>query len=195
MKAPDAKAVASWGKLLVPITGIVLIILFVSSSWFQTDAGYTYVYQNNLSGELSVFKEPGVHFRLPTLSRVTRYKQVMTVSFGHEESDNSTRILNPISVRFADTYTGQIPATFRFKLSNNDEKIIQMHREFRNLDNLVDAMLIKNARNVTVITATQYTGEEFFQAVSTNSKASLKISCAMVYMSLNDVRSKWSKPI
>ncbi len=38
-----------------------------------------------------------------------------------------------------------------------------MHREFRNNNNLIDAPFVKNARNVTVITATQYTGEEFFQ--------------------------------
>ncbi|POF59855.1 hypothetical protein CRN58_06585, partial [Vibrio vulnificus] len=71
--------------------------------------------------------------------------------------------LDPVQVRFADTYIGQIPVTFRFKLSTDPEALIKMHREFRNNSNLIDALLVKNARNVTVITATQYTGEEFFQ--------------------------------
>ncbi|HAC26608.1 MAG TPA: hypothetical protein DCF82_02115, partial [Marinobacter hydrocarbonoclasticus] len=64
---------------------------------------------------------------------------------------------------FADTYTARIPATFRFRLSADPEKIVAMHREFRSYDNLIDSLLIKNAKNVTVVTATQYTGEEFFQ--------------------------------
>lgn len=48
-----------------------------------------------------------------------------------------------------------------------------MHREFRSNDNLIDTMLIKNARNVTVITSTQYTGEEFFQGGLNQFKAQL----------------------
>ena len=99
------------------------------------------------------------------MSRVTRYKQVMTLTFGGDDRSVITRELRPINVRFADTYTGEIPVTFRFKLSSIAERILQMHREFRSFDNLVDAMLVKNARNVTVITATQYTGEEFFKVV------------------------------
>ncbi len=176
MQTPTLKNLIAWGKLTIPLIGIALIILFISNAWFQTDAGYTYVYQNNISGELTVYKEPGIHFRLPAFSRVTPYKQVMTVSFGSDDITNtpSTRELKSIGVRFADTYTGQIPATFRFKLSNNDEKIIQMHREFRHLENLVDAMLVKNARNVTVITATQYTGEEFFQGGLNQFKSKLE---------------------
>ncbi|MDM8547767.1 SPFH domain-containing protein [Candidatus Venteria ishoeyi] len=150
-------------KVLLPLIAIGLVFSFLMSAWFQTDAGYTYIYQNNITGDLTVYTEPGIHFRMPGLSKVSRYKQVMTASFGSEEYGTTTRDLNPIGVRFADTYTGSIPATFRFKLSANPEKIIQMHREFRHFENLVDSLLVKNARNVTVITATQYTGEEFFQ--------------------------------
>lgn len=154
----------------------LLIISFIMNAWFQTDAGYTYVYQNNMTGELSVYTEPGIHFRMPMLSRVERYKQVMTVSFGSEgEGDEQvTRQQRPVSVRFADTYTGLIPETFRFKLSPNPEKVVQMHREFRNFENLVDSLLIKNSRNVTVITATQYTGEEFFQGGLNRFKSQLE---------------------
>lgn len=160
----------------ISIVGIVaaLLLTFVFNSWFQTDAGYTYVYQNNITGELSVYTEPGIHFRIPMLSRVEEYKQVMTVSFGNDGDGRVTMQQPPISVRFADTYTGLIPATFRFKLSPNPEKIKQMHREFRNFDNLVEAMLIKNSRNVTVITATQYTGEEFFQGGLNRFKSQLE---------------------
>ena len=151
-------------KLGTFAAGVLVIAIFIFNAWFQTEAGYTYVYQNTLTGSISVYTEPGVHFRLPGFSRLEEYKQVMTVSFGGDERTGGvTRELPPIGVRFADTYTGKIPATFRFKLSPNAEKIIEMHKEFRSFHNLVDALIVKNSRNVTVITATQYTGEEFFQ--------------------------------
>jgi len=68
-----------------------------------------------------------------------------------------------VTARFADTYVGHIPVTFRFKLPNNPDGVRKMHREFRSEQNLVQSLLMRNAANVTVITATQYTGEEFFQ--------------------------------
>merc|ERR1719174_208977 len=58
---------------------------------------------------------------------------------------------------------GYIPVTFRFKMPNDPTSVRKMHKEFRSESNLVASLLMRNAANVTVITATQYTGEEFFQ--------------------------------
>ncbi len=151
-----------------------MLLLFLNSAWFQTDAGFSYVYQNNMTGSLSVYTEPGIHFRLPGFSRVSEYKQVTTITFGNESDSYSTRNQPSVGVRFADTYTGMIPASFRFKLSTDAEHLIQMHREFRSFDNLIDSLLVKNARNVTVMTATQYTGEEFFQGGLNQFKSKLE---------------------
>ncbi len=170
------KYISSGGLFKAGIIAAILLLLtlFVSNAWFQTNAGYSYVYQNNITGDLSVYTEPGVHFRIPMLSMVTEYKQVLTVSFGSPDSDNVTRLLDAVTVRFADTYTAKIPVTFRFRLSYDPEKLTRIHREFRTFENLVDALLIKNARNVIVITATQYTGEEFFQGSLNQFKADLE---------------------
>ncbi|WP_414718385.1 SPFH domain-containing protein [Thaumasiovibrio subtropicus] len=154
--------------------GLLLAALGVGSqSVLMTDAGYTYVHQNNITGKLDVFTEPGLHFRVPFLSRITKYDQVITVSYGNTTGEDFYQRLPPIQVRFADTYVGEIPVTFRFKLSLNPDAVKKMHREFRNNGNLIDALLVKNARNVTVITATQYTGEEFFQGGLNQFKAKL----------------------
>lgn len=161
-------------KILGTLLVLALVAVFFTNSWFQTNAGYTYVYQNNFTGQLSVYTEPGVHFRVPHFSKVSEYKQVMTVDFGAETHEEVTAQKPVVNVRFADTYTGTIPAAFRFKLSSDPDKIIQMHREFRTFANLVESMLVKNARNVTVITATQYTGEEFFQGGLNQFKAKLE---------------------
>ena len=40
-----------------------------------------YVLQNNSNGSLTVISQPGIHFRLPFLTSVTTYRQVVTVTF------------------------------------------------------------------------------------------------------------------
>merc|ERR1719231_589289 len=123
-----------------------------SNSVLFTDAGMIYVVQNNLTGGLDVYFEPGMHRRVPFFSTVTAYRQVITSNF--EEG---------VKARFADTYVGILPVAFRFKLPLSPEHVRKMHKEFRGEDNLTRTLLNRNAQNVTVITATQYTGEEFFQ--------------------------------
>lgn len=169
-------AIGSAFKKLAIIAIIVVVgLLFLSTAYFQTEAGYTYYYQNTLMGTKDVYTEPGVHFRIPWFSRVTPYKQVMTITFGSSDASSRrmTQSERAIEVRFADTYTGEIPATFRYKLPIDKEKIATIHREFRSFDNLVDALLSKTSRDVVVNTATQYTGEEFFQGGLNQFKAAL----------------------
>ncbi len=153
--------------ILVALT-FLFGFLFINSLYFQTEAGYTYHYQNRLSGSVEIYTEPGVHLKVPFFSTVTRYKQVITVSFG-----SMTRSDAAIKVLFADTYTGQIPATFRYKLPLDHEKIKRIHREFRSLENLNRSLLYKTSLDVVVNTATQYTGEEFFQGGLNEFKAAL----------------------
>ncbi|MCV6636433.1 SPFH domain-containing protein [Candidatus Albibeggiatoa sp. nov. NOAA] len=177
---PDMPDVSNLIKPFVPLISKLVVILFVvmfglmflGSWYFETQAGHTYFYQNTLTGGTNVYTEPGVHLRMPYFSRITEYKQVMTVGFGDQESI-VTRSTREINVRFADTYTGMITITFRFKLPVDKEKVKTIHREFRGFDNLVDALLTKTARDVVVNTSTQYTGEEFFQGALNQFKAAL----------------------
>jgi regulator of protease activity HflC (stomatin/prohibitin superfamily) len=121
----------------------LLAFLFINRGYFQTEAGFTYHYQNTVTGAVEVYTEPGVHFRLPWFSKVTRYKQVVTISFG-----STTKIGDAVIVRFADTYTGQIPATFRYKLPLDPDKIGKIHRDFRSSENLAGALLVKTSLDV-----------------------------------------------
>ncbi len=154
--------------------GIVSLVIGMNS-YFQTNAGYNYVYQNNLTGTLTVYTEPGIHVRVPFFSKVEEYKQVTTISFDDTpDGSATTRNLFPVDVRFADTYTGTVNTSFRFKMNPEPDKIIVLHKDFRTYRNYVDALLVKNAKNVTVVTATQYTGEEFFQGGLNSFKAKLE---------------------
>jgi len=130
----------------------------------MTDAGVTYVVQNNLTGTLDVYTEPGVHRRVPFFSVVTPYKQVITATFEGRDM---------VTARFADTYVGMIPVSFRFKMPHDEEAVRKLHREFRSETNLIASLLMRNAANVTIVTATQYTGEEFFQGGLNQFKAQL----------------------
>ena len=152
-------------KVVAQLVGAGFMFYLIKNSYIRTDAGITYVLQNSLTGELRVFTEPGIHFRLPFFTQVTSYKQVITASFG-EEGGNSTVMFSQkeaVRVRFADTYVGLVPCTFRFRLSSDPDQIRQMHKDFRSETRLSDTLLARNCRNVVIITATQYTGEEFFQ--------------------------------
>lgn len=163
------RKIVLWG-----ITALVLLIVG-SNSYFTSNAGYNYVLQNNITGTLVVFTAPGIHFRVPFFSRVDEYKQVTTITFDEEvDGSSTTRNLSPVNVRFADTYTGTVNASFRFKMNAEPAKIIALHKDFRTYRNFVDALLVKNAKNVTVVTATQYTGEEFFQGGLNSFKAKLE---------------------
>ena len=145
-----AKVAAKFAGSLLVGTGA---LVGVSRGIILTDAGMMYVVQNNLNGSLTVISEPGVHWCNPLFSSVTPYNKVITTCF--EMNENRS-----IRVRFADTYVGNISASFRFKLPADHTEMIKIHNEFRSHENLMDVLLARNARDVTVITATQYTGEE-----------------------------------
>ena len=154
---------------------IVVIGLAIGAlgTWFTTDEGYNYVVQNTWTGGMDVINGAGTHGKLPFFTRVTEYKQVATIDISGVTRNGQrlieanigkfTRQQAAAEVDFADTYTGDISATFRFRLPSGKEEMLHLHEEFRSFDNLVDSLLVRNAIDVTVVTATQYTGEEFFQ--------------------------------
>jgi hypothetical protein len=141
----------------------LLIYVIIKSTVFMTESGYIYLYDNVWTGEIEVYDIPGIHFKIP-FSQVTRYKQVWIVDFGTGYGgEQIRRAKKPIELRFADSYTATIPATFRYKLPRSKTNLERIHRDFTTQEKLVDAMLIPVSRDVMVITATQFTGEEFFQ--------------------------------
>jgi len=160
-------------KIIGGVAAIMFGAYIAKNSYFKTEAGLSYVVQNQLTGALNVYKEPGFHFRVPFFSTVTPYRHVITISFGDAANHCLFNSPYPVKVRFADTYHGAIPCTFRFRLSQNDDEIRQMHKDFRGEDSLADKLLARNCKHVVVITATQYTGEEFFQGGLNEFKAKL----------------------
>lgn len=147
------------------VLGILALggVFIGTQSYFTTNAGYNYVVENQWTGNLSVIAVPGVHAKVPFFTNVYSYKQVATINFASKGSNgNFTRNLGKITVRFADSYDGHIPATFRYRLPAGEDAMLALHKEFRSFGNFADALLVKNSQDVAIVTATQYAGEEFF---------------------------------
>tara|TARA_R110000850_G_scaffold21793_10_gene63726 strand:- start:1004 stop:2404 length:1401 start_codon:yes stop_codon:yes gene_type:complete len=149
-------------KICGGVAAVFILYTVLFNTWFTTEEGFSYYVQNKITGNTAAFSEPGIHAKLPFFTTIHAYKRVATID-ATPQGGNFTRDLQPISVNFADTYTGTVPATFRYRLPTDVDNFRKLHQEFRSFDNLVDSLLIQNSRNVAVVTATQYTGEEFIQ--------------------------------
>lgn len=152
---------AKWvGGLFV----LLLAIFLGTQSYYTTESGYNYIVENQWTGNLSVKNTPGVYRKVPFFTNIYQYKQVATINFAAkgQAGGNFTRNNGLIEVRFADSYDGFVPATFRYRLPAGEDEMIALHKEFRSFGNLVDALLVRNSMDVTIVTATQYAGEEFF---------------------------------
>lgn len=147
------------------LTGIGAIFgtILLLSTWFTTEEGNIYYVQDTLFGTTTIYSQAGVHFKTPFFTKVFVYKMVATIDMTPDDEGNFTRNLGAVEVQFADTYSGTVPATFRYRLPTDVETFTKLHKDFRGFDNLVDSLLVNNSKNVGVVTATQYTGEEFFQ--------------------------------
>lgn len=154
----------TFGAKFFALVGVgVLTLILALTSWFTTTEGHIYYVQNKLTGGTEVYAEPGIHLKVPGFTNVSTYKGVVTIDMTSAEAANFTRNLNPVDVQYADTYTGAVPMTFRFRLPTDPEVFRQLHKDYRGYANLVDSLLVNTSINAAVVTATQYTGEEFFQ--------------------------------
>jgi hypothetical protein len=170
----SGKGILKWGGFAV--AGISAAIL-ISNAYFKVEDGKFAVYQNTLTGAKSVVHGPSASFRIPGFSMDTHYKYSTTLDFDDKAVQSGKTLassINPaIDVRFADTYVGKIPMSARLDIPRNDEAILKIHSSFRSYDNLVDKLMEKTLKDVAVNTATQYTGEEFFQGALNDFKTAI----------------------
>lgn len=144
--------------------GSIVALIMLSTGYFKVEDGMFAVYQNTLTGNKQVIHGPQTSLRLPFFSIDTHYKYSTSIDFENNDA---------INVRFADTYSSRIPMSARVEIPKNDESILKIHASFRSYENLVDKLFEKTLKDVAVNTATQYTGEEFFQGALNEFKISL----------------------
>lgn len=148
---------------LLGIAAIAFFSVIIFSGGFYTiGGGITAVIQNTLTGSIEIVRGPKFGLKMPFFSNVEPFVDVSTITFG-ESTDENTRNLPAIKISFADTYKSDIAMSFRFRLPISDDAMRRLFFDYRRYENMVDNLYVKNAVNVTTVTATQFTGEEFFQ--------------------------------
>lgn len=147
-------------------TGIAIFLIVTILSMFNSaKMGYTYVYQNAITGQSKVFHGPDFIIKPPFVATITEYKKDTTLSFAPhaDEEEGFTSVNDPIKVAFADTYKAKLIVNARMVLPTSDDQMIALHEAFRNYPNLVNSLYNKTMVDVAVNTATQFTAEEIFQ--------------------------------
>ena len=155
-----------WIKVSVYAVIGIFAFFTIISMFNNAKMGYTYVYQNAVTGESKVYHGPDFIFKPPFIANITEYKNDTTLTFSNsEETDDDilTAKNNPIKVAFADTYKADLILSGRAKLPLEDEQMLKLHNAFRSYDNLVASLYSKTMVDVAVNTATQFTAEEVFQ--------------------------------
>ena len=62
-------------------------------------------------------------------------------------NDEPHSALDSVQVRFADTYVGRIPVSFRFAMPLNEDKMVMLHKEFRYIQ-YDEHLVLQDAREV-----------------------------------------------
>lgn len=153
---------------------IIVMFVVVINSTYSVDAGYTAIYQNKLSGQISVLRGPAFGLKMPMMASITPYKNVTTLTFSAIPEPHSSNGDDRIDVRFADTYAGKITMSARVNLPGDVKQLVALHESFRSYDNLTRSLFDKFLIDVVVNTAIQFTGEEFFQGSLNDFKAALE---------------------
>lgn len=155
-----------WSKITAYAIAGVFAFFTIISMFNNAKMGYTYVYQNAVTGESKVYHGPDFIFKPPFIANITEYKNDTTLTFSNTaetDDDILTSKNNPIKVAFADTYKADLILSARMVLPLEDEKVLKLHNAFRSYDNLVSSLYSKTMVDVAVNTATQFTAEEVFQ--------------------------------
>jgi hypothetical protein len=121
------------GKLIAIGVIAILGLIFLSSCIGYNTGGYRTVIESRATGSLSVKFSNGFYFTL--FGKTTEYPDIMTVSFTKDET-SSTVDIEPITIRFNDATSATATGVTKFMLPKSDSLMIQLHRDYRNVDNL-----------------------------------------------------------
>ncbi|PHI20429.1 hypothetical protein CEQ90_08185 [Lewinellaceae bacterium SD302] len=122
------------GKL--KLAGLTILLIFIAmliaNPFAVNDQGYRSVVQG-ITGEEFVRFEPGLYYA-GFFSKTTRYADVVTVQVEREEKKKSdiSYFSLPIRCQFADgTYANQVGYSVKWKLPNNEERMLAIHKDYR----------------------------------------------------------------
>ncbi len=114
-------------------------------------------------GEVTVYTEPGVHFRIPFLTNKNEYNEVSTVCFDRKEDDSASLDKGMYEVTFSDTYKVGLNLCFRLQLPADAGKMEKIDSVAKGNYNLQRNTFAASLTDLMAYTANQFTGEDFMQ--------------------------------
>lgn len=149
-------------KYATTISVVVAGIIILNASLFTINAGQNAI-ERTPGGKLIAHMKPGIKFKIPFLSEVEFYDEVTTITYDLEQAGRGSSKNKPYTITFADTYSGEVKGSLRVELPKDPEKIIELHKAFKNYDNFVENGAEKFTNELLAYTANQFTGESFMQ--------------------------------
>lgn len=115
------------------------------------------------SGNVTVYTEPGVHWRVPFLTSKNEYNEVSTVCFDQREDDSASLDKDMYNVTFSDTYKVGLNICFRLQMPADSEKLEYINGIAKGQYNLLRNTYAASLTDLMAYTANQFTGEDFMQ--------------------------------
>ncbi|WP_020567106.1 flotillin family protein [Neolewinella persica] len=129
-------------QILLAATTVVLLLMAALFNPFSVnDQGYRTVVQGITGNEFIQF-EPGMYWA-GFFSKTTEYADVVTVQVERPEKRKSdiSYFSEPIRCQFADgTYANQVGYSVKWKLPNNEERMLAIHKDYREQSRLAASL-------------------------------------------------------
>lgn len=129
-------------QILLLLSGIAILLgVLIFNPFSVNDQGYRTVVQG-ITGQEYVRFEPGMYWA-GFFSKTTTYADVVTVQVERQEKkkEDISYFSLPIRCQFADgTYANQVGYSVKWKLPNNEERMLAIHKDYREQSRLAASL-------------------------------------------------------
>lgn len=142
---------------------IALVAAYLAYNSFFYLEGGDFARRQDPDGSYVWITEQGPHFKWPILGRLDRLPQYVTVNMTGQQVDTAYINTKPQSVKFADTYTADIPMVLRYRINPSPDTLETLYRATKSIDGVAYNVLLPHARNMMIYTANQFQAEDYMQ--------------------------------
>lgn len=142
---------------------IALVAAYLAYNSFFYLEGGDFARRQDPDGSYVWITEQGPHFKWPILGRLDRLPQYVTVNMTGQQVDTAYINTKPQSVKFADTYTADIPMVLRYRINPSSDTLETLYRATKSIDGVAYNVLLPHARNMMIYTANQFQAEDYMQ--------------------------------
>lgn len=149
-------------KAIISAVAALIVIMLFNASVYYMD-GTDFVREQKSDGTHEWVTQPGLHFKVPLVTRLTRYAKYYTIDMDDNSNNQADTVSHSVKIAFADTYTGIMSSSWRFALNGNPQFLEKVYEATRSEDVLANTTLLRYAQNLMTYTGNQFTGEDYMQ--------------------------------